>query len=458
MKDAISRLWSTVDERDFFVPMNGQAVVARENELAQLEGYLARAIRGEGQICFVAGEAGSGKTALVLGFAQRVQEQHPELIVAMGNCNAQIGIGDPFLPFREILALLTGDEEAIAKRVVNAENAHRLKRLIGKSIQVLVEVTPELVETLVPGGLIIGALEKALAKKAGWTTKIEALTQRQRSLAQLGSIGQSRIFEQYTQFLRALAEGHPIMVVLDDLQWADAASTALLFHLSRRIRESRVLLVGTYRPVDVSLGRGDIEHPLASVLNECRRYLGDIFVNLDETDQAEKHRLVEALLDMQPNLLRQSFRDTVFKQTGGNPLFTIELLRDMMESGDLIQDAQGRWTESPNMKWDAVPPRVEGVIEKRIGRLEPNQREILAVAAVEGEEFTAQVVARVQQIPERQALQQLSRELGSRHRLVREQGDEAVEGRLVTHYRFAHALFQHYLYDRLSAGERRSKA
>jgi predicted ATPase len=95
--------------------MEKQVFVARERELGQLDGFLNRALAGQDQVCFVTGETGSGKTTLVTEFARRAQDAHADLLVTIGNCSAQTGIGDPYLPFREVLGLLTGDVEA--KRV-----------------------------------------------------------------------------------------------------------------------------------------------------------------------------------------------------------------------------------------------------------------------------------------------------------------------------------------------------
>src|SRR5690242_3375306 len=89
--------------------------VGRERELKRLDDFLSRALLGHGQVAFVTGEAGSGKTALISAFIDRARQAHEDLLVAMGNCNAQSGIGDPYLPFREVLAVLTGlaDERAV---------------------------------------------------------------------------------------------------------------------------------------------------------------------------------------------------------------------------------------------------------------------------------------------------------------------------------------------------------
>lgn len=92
--------------------MPDRGFVAREKELGQLDSFLDRAFAGQGQVCFVTGEAGAGKTALVTEFARRAQDDHPDLIVAVGQGDAQTGAGDPYLPFREVMELLTGDVEA----------------------------------------------------------------------------------------------------------------------------------------------------------------------------------------------------------------------------------------------------------------------------------------------------------------------------------------------------------
>ena len=154
--------------------MADQVFVGREQELAQLQQFLDRALGGQGQVRFVTGEAGSGKTALTTEFARQAQERHTDLVVAVGKCDAYTGIGDPYLPFREVLSLLTGDVEAkLAGGAITKENASRLRKLTAVSAQVLVEVAPGLIGLFVPGANIVGELGKALAEKAGWMDKLE---------------------------------------------------------------------------------------------------------------------------------------------------------------------------------------------------------------------------------------------------------------------------------------------
>jgi tetratricopeptide (TPR) repeat protein len=434
--------------------MADQVFVGREQELAQLGQFLDLSLGSQGQVCFVTGEAGGGKTALVTEFARRAQKRHRDLVAAIGQCDAHTGIGDPYLPFREVLCQLTGDVDAkLARGAITKENAGRLRKLMAFSGQILVEVAPDLIGVFVPGAHIVGELGKALADKAGWMDKLEELAKQPKPGGP--GLDQNQVFEQYTKVLNALAEKQPLLLILDDLHWADAGSTGLLFRLGRRIEGSRILIVGTYRPEEVALDRAGERHPLQKVLAEFKRYFGEIGVDLDRARETEGKQFVDAVLATEPNRLGEEFRQVLFQHTKGHPLFTIELLRDMQERGALVQDEQGRWLEGPLLDWNELPDRVEGIIEERIGRLEATLRYILSVASVEGQDFTAQVIARVEEMRERDLLRVLSQELEKRHRVVREREEVQLGRRFLARYQFAHALFQQYLYNNLGAGERR---
>lgn len=180
-----------------------------------------------------------------------------------------------------------------------------------------------------------------------------------------------------------------------------------------------VTLVGAYRPEEVALGRDGKRHPLEPVVHEFQREFGDLAVNVDEASSRE---FVEAFLDSEPNRLGSQFRERLYRQTGGHPLFAVELLRGLQERGDLVQDEEGRWVEGSSLDWETLPPRVEGVIAERIDRLTDPLQDALRAASVEGETFTAEVVAHMQASDEREMVVHLSDELDRRHRLVRAQG------------------------------------
>lgn len=144
----------------------------------------------------------------------------------------------------------------------------------------------------------------------------------------------------------------------------------------------------------------------------------------------------------------------LYRQTRGHPLFTVELLRGLQQRGDLVRDPEGRWVEGADLDWETLPARVEAVIAERIGRLPQPLRAALRVASVEGETFTAEVVARVQAADGREVVRHLSSELDRRHRLVRTQTIQRLGSQRVSLYRFRHYLFQKYLYDSLDQAER----
>jgi adenylate cyclase len=434
--------------------MQEQIFVGRQGEIEELTGHLEKSLTGQGQVCFITGQAGSGKTALVRQFMQQALAADPELVVAVGSGNAQIGVGDPYLPFREALAMLTGD--AAAQQSVGRiapESAKHLRTVLLRSVQILVEVAPDLIGIFVPGATLLGTVGKAVVEKAGWMDQLDELAKRKVGAGDPVT-EQSRIFEQYTAFVQRLSTKTPLILFLDDLQWADNASLGLLFQLGRHVETSRILILGAFRPNDVALGRGDGRHPLETVAHELTRYHGDVTVDLDAIPETVCRQFVDAVLDAEPNELGQAFRQALFHQTGGNALFTVELIQVLQERGDLVRDGNGRWREGPSLDWDALPARVEGVIAERIDRLSDELRRVLTVGSVEGQQFSAEVVARVQAVNERQAIRELSEDLQRRHRLVNADGVVQFGSLRLSLYRFLHNLFQQYLYGGLDEAER----
>ncbi len=431
------------------VDQDGPLFVAREQKLAQLNAFLDAALAGRGQVIFVTGEAGSGKTALLHAFARRAQARYPDLIVAHGVCDLYAGLGDPYLPFRDIMAMLTGDiETQWATGVISRDQALRLWRLLPEAVQALVEKGPDLLDTFVAGQALAGRAVTHTPKGSPWQERLQALLAR--SMGQ--SPNQSRLFEEYTDVLQALAAWRPLLLLLDDLHWADISSLSLLYHLARRVENCPILIIGAYRPEDLALAGKS--HPLQEMIGELQGRHGQIELSLDQALRAEGRHFVDALLDTQPNWLDEDFRQALFRHSRGQALFTVELVRDLRERGHLAQDARGRWVATPALAWDALPARVEGVIERRISRLEEELREALRVASVEGENFTAEVVAQVQDLDEQGLIRRLSAELEKRHHLVRAQGVRRLGLQRLSRYRFRHNLFQRYLYGTLDDVER----
>ena len=400
--------------------------VAREYELNQLQTHLQQTAQRQGRVIFVTGEAGSGKTALSHEFARAAQIAIPDLIVTGGSGHAQTGQGDPYLPFRTALSTLAGEIEPRwqAGQLTPAQ-AQRLWRLRPHAVTALQTHGPAL-----PGAFVNPAVLPAALPAA--------------------AIPQADLFQQVSRVLQAISQHGPLLILLDDLQWADAGSLNLLFHLGREIAHHPILIVGAYRPNEAITRQGE-RHPLQPIVLELQRQFGQKAINLD---RAAERPFVDAWLDTEPNRLDDAFRETLTRQTRGHPLFTIELLRGMQERGDLVRDAAGWWTVGPAISWEILPARVEAVIAERIGRLSPENQTLLAAASVQGESFTAELAAHVSRIAPRQAIHQLSGELSRTHRLIRAQGSEFVGDQRLSHYRFRHSLFQTYLYQQLDDVER----
>lgn len=138
-------------------------------------------------------------------------------------------------------------------------------------------------------------------------------------------------------------------------------------------------------------------------------------------------------------------------------MFTVELLAEMQDRGDLIKDSAGRLIAPDPLEWNKLPSRVEAVVEERIERLTEDLRETLTVASVEGQDFTAQIVARVRNLRERDLFKQLFTELSKQHQLIHESGEQKVgKQTYLQRYSFTHAYFYQYLYRSLARGEKRS--
>ena len=456
----------------------GHAFVGRKNELALLQARFHEMLTGSGKIVLVAGDAGWGKTALIDAFTQQVRVSHPNTIVAFGNGIAYTGFGDPYLPFREILEFLTGNVETRwAAGTILPDQAYRMWKMMPLITQAIVEEGFDLIDTFVTGQSLLqrvtAVFDKEHAHHPKWLTRLRLLLEQKNAQhAAPTPVLQNNLFEQYTHILQKTAGQQPLILVMDDMQWMDPGSVSLLFHLGKHLLNHRILLIGAYRPTDLRLytaapdteeihmdkpGLTSVQqdivrqrHPLEYVINEFKRQEGNIEMTLSQGDEG----FIDALIDSEPNALDRSFRAAFQGRTRGHPLFAVELLQSMLASGGLVKDKSGRLVEGGTLNWDILPARVEAVIAERLGRLPKRLLDVLKIASVEGEVFTAEIVAQVLGIEEDEIIHLLSVEIGKEHHLARSEGVHWQTGKRLFQYRFDHILFQKYLYTTLDPIER----
>ncbi len=425
--------------------------VAREKELAQLDQLLENVLQTrQGCVAFITGEAGSGKTALVQEFLRLTLRSYPSIVAAGGNCSTYQGVGYFYLPFCEIIELLTynmetrwGAEASIKKY------AHRLQTLIPVTAQALLQAGPDLIGTFLSGPALLTRITAIQAEVNGLDVLKAKIAGHPSGWGPLSAQHQN-LFEQYTQVLRILSRQNPLLLILDDLQWADNGSIELLFHLSKRLANCPILILGVYRSTDVAMGQYGDRHPLERVINELQFYFGHHPIDLNQTDSKQ---FIKAYLDSepnQPNRLSAAFQEALLQHTGGHALFTTEMVRSMQQHRELCKDGNGYWIEGTELNWQRLPPKVEGLIRERIDRLPEDGselKEVLKAASIAGEVFDAKVVAQTEGEDTLHMARLLSNVLDKQHHLVTLQGEQR--------YRFRCKLYQYYLYNSLAKHEKK---
>jgi tetratricopeptide (TPR) repeat protein len=386
-----------------------EAFVGRERESRHLEEHFQRMLAGAGKVVFLAGEAGIGKSALTRVFVGSVERRYPGLMLARGHAVEQYGTGEAYLPFLDALSWLLRDGHASLTATLRAHAPTW-------SLQF-------------PGVHSSGDLEQLRRETAGAT--------KDRMLREMGDA------------LGVLASSAPVVLLLEDLHWADPSTVDLLRHLGPRIAAQRVLLLATLRPSDIQIGN----HPLRNCMVEMQAHqqCDEIAVGLlNEKEIAE-------LLDsrFRPNDFPGELAGLIRQRTDGQPLFTVSLLDYLASRGDLVC-RDSHWTLAATLgEMDlGIPDNVRAMIRKKSEALDPDSRLALQYASVEGEEFLSTVLARLLESDEVKVEEQLAALAGT-HRLIERRGEEELpDGVLATRYGFVHALYQNVFYDELVSKRR----
>lgn len=429
-------------------PIVQEPCVSRERELEWLHRRLDDAVGGAGGVVFVSGEAGVGKSVLLRRFATEARDRMPDLCVASGAGNAYTGVGDPFLPFRQILGLLCGDlDRAWTRGALTPHEAAQLWAGVPRAVEAVLGQGPQLLGTLIDApalgrrfeaGYPDHRLRQELAVAVELTGRRSEDPTRQRL----------PILDQCARVLISMAVERPMLLLIDDLHWADLGTVEVLRHLVGQLEGVPILVVAALRPSETK--RPGVGDAISAMIREVRAHSRARCL----LELAGSREFVDDWLDTEPNLLDAGFRQRLFEVTAGHALFTVETVAAMRQRGDLVVDERGRWTASSTFGWETLPPRVEATISARTSRLPAEARRDLEVASVQGESFLAQIVAEARGASSADVLLRIGALAEPPHALVGFVGSERLGEQRVERYRFRHALIRQFLYDHLVAPDR----
>jgi tetratricopeptide (TPR) repeat protein len=280
-------------------------------------------------------------------------------------------------------------------------------------------------------------LRSALGKDAGVLARlVPALRDRLPDISeppQLPAEGERyRLLETVSSFFGSVATVRPLVLVLDDLHWADSGTIAMLRHVARQATGQRVLLLGAYRDVEL-----DAQHPLTEALPDLRRETAFERVVLRGLDNADVGHLLSVIAeqDVPDDLVR-----AIGEETEGNPFFIREVLLHLLEEGKLVSD-EGGWRITLSIAEMGIPEGVREVIRRRVSRLSEAANRLLVAASAFDGGFAFDVVAPVSGLSEAAALDAIDEGLAAQ--VLRPAGAADT-------YDFTHALFRHTLYEEVS--------
>ncbi len=276
---------------------------------------------------------------------------------------------------------------------------------------------------------------KYLRPKLGWFIKSGKYDGK--FLVDDPKVKQQNIFDNILLGFKRLSMNSPLIFFIDDLQWADPTTLALLHYLSRNLRENRVMIIGTYRPEDIS---GEGNHPLKRLIaNMSREGILEV-INLDRIDMKNVKKLVKSLI---PQLeFDEKFLERIYQETGGVPFFVIELIKYLIEKESIVPDV--KYTPK-KFESEEIPTKIKDVVKRRLDILNSDDREILECASVIGEEFPSDILAEVLAIPRINLLRRLGL-IERKYMLI-----HYSQGK----YRFDHAIIREILYNEMGVELRR---
>ena len=361
-------------------------LIGRDADLSALEDALLSALRGDGGVVIVGGEAGMGKTRLVATLAARARKLG--CVVISGGCSeAELAL--PYLPFLE----------AIGNYLAGA-NIGPLRDRLGSAADELAQLFPQM-------GRPTSTSSDPMQAKL-------------------------RLFESMLLLLRDAASSRALLLILEDLQWADPATRELLDYSTRRLRATNVLIVATYRTDEMHR-----KHALLPTIQGWRRNGQVELVDLKPLDPPQVAEMVCAIFEEET--VSDEFRDFLRDRSEGNPFVLEEMLRDAIDRGDIYRTDTG-W-DRKTLAEIRIPPTVRDTILQRTERLSHDDVAVLSAASAMGRSFDLDLLAEVARVDESVALSALESSVAAQ--LI--EAEDRTSGR----YRFRHALTREAIYEDL---------
>jgi serine/threonine protein kinase/tetratricopeptide (TPR) repeat protein len=379
-------------------PLYRRVFVGREPELKQLQNAFDSAMSGKGALMMVMGEPGIGKTALCEQLSTYVTLRGGRTLV--GHCYEEGSLSLPYLAFVEAL-----------RSYVLSREIKDLRDELGTGAADVARIVSEIRDRL----------------------KVKPRPQKDPEEERY------RLMQAVTSFLTNAASVQPQLVVLEDLHDADKGTLDMLTHVSRNLSGARLIIVGTYRDVEV-----DRTHPLSAALADLRRVANYGRVILRGLNADEVRRMLESITR---ESVPWGLAEAVHRQTEGNPLFVQEVVRYLAEEG-LITQKEGRWRPAKDTPLEMnIPEGLRDVIGKRLSLLSKECNQLLSIASVIGREFTLETLKAVAKIDEEAFVNALKQAV--QLSVLEERSQLGV-----VRYRFTHAFFRQTLYEEMIAPQR----
>ncbi|HUG56566.1 MAG TPA: hypothetical protein VMJ92_05750, partial [Candidatus Limnocylindrales bacterium] len=258
------------------------------------------------------------------------------------------------------------------------------------------------------------------------------------------SAEQLRLSVAFHGLFTAFAREAPVLLVVEDLHWADEASLGLLHYLARELRDTRIALLASYRSDEMHR-----RHPLLRAIAAMQRERLISEIALARLSREKVGELVRAVfIRTDPNInVSDEFRDAIYARSEGNPFFTEELLKALVESGDLVYAADRGWNRTKPIEQLSIPGSVREAVRARTEKLSPDAQQTLSAASVIGLRFRFELLRAIRGAGETELEAHLREFI--EQQLAVELGGPADE------YGFRHALTREVVYDDLLVRERK---